>query len=132
MKTLQGRTDGKTIAYSTNGSSTHSIVLAFIKEFDLKAKPTATGNPARNAHRRDVRPGRCRLGLAAVRLQGDRGRRDPHRREGDRCAARCAGRPSAWSIANADTLGRSARRCIARFMTAYRETIDYMYSATRR
>src|SRR5262249_29881509 len=33
-------TDGKTLAFSTNGSSTHSIVLAFIKEFGLKAKPT--------------------------------------------------------------------------------------------
>src|SRR2546426_7609907 len=39
-------TDGKTIAYSTNGSSTHGIVTAFIKEYDLKAKPTATGGPA--------------------------------------------------------------------------------------
>ena len=45
IKTLQD-TDGKTIAFSTNGSSTHSIVLAFIKEFGLKAKPTATGNPS--------------------------------------------------------------------------------------
>jgi len=39
-------TDGKTIAYSTNGSSTHGIVTAFIKQYDLKAKPTATGGPA--------------------------------------------------------------------------------------
>src|SRR5436853_4947990 len=39
-------TDGKTIAYSTNGSSTHSIVLALVQEFGLKAKPTATGNPS--------------------------------------------------------------------------------------
>src|SRR5262245_49033688 len=39
-------TNGKSLAYSTNGSSTHSIVLAFVKEHDLKAKPTATGNPA--------------------------------------------------------------------------------------
>src|SRR5690348_8080436 len=39
-------TDGKTIAYSTNGSSTHGIVNAFMKQFDLKAKPTATGGPA--------------------------------------------------------------------------------------
>src|SRR6202022_1471486 len=31
-------TDGKTIAYSTNGSSTHGIVTAFIKQYDLKAK----------------------------------------------------------------------------------------------
>src|ERR1044072_3850214 len=38
--------DGKTIAYSTNGSSTHSVVLAFIKDFGLKAQPTATGNPS--------------------------------------------------------------------------------------
>src|SRR5215467_5055159 len=45
IKTLKD-TDGKTIAFSTNGSSTHSVVLAFIKEFGLTAKPTATGNPA--------------------------------------------------------------------------------------
>src|SRR4030095_16344243 len=42
IKTLKD-TDGKTIAYSTNGSSTHGIVTAFIKQYDLKAKPTATG-----------------------------------------------------------------------------------------
>ena len=45
IKTLKD-TDGKTIAFSTRGSSTNSIVLAFIKEFDLKAKPTPTGNPS--------------------------------------------------------------------------------------
>src|SRR5881392_2830622 len=39
-------TDGKTIAYSTNGSSTHGIVTAFMKQYELKAKPTATGGPA--------------------------------------------------------------------------------------
>src|SRR5499427_7057941 len=32
-------TDGKTIAYSTNGASTHAIVNAFIKQYDLKARP---------------------------------------------------------------------------------------------
>jgi NitT/TauT family transport system substrate-binding protein len=42
IKTLQD-TEGKTIAYSTNGSSTHSIVLAFIRQYGLKVKPTATG-----------------------------------------------------------------------------------------
>src|SRR5437588_4281619 len=40
IKTLQDMA-GKTIAYSTNGSSTHSIVRAFINEFKLSAKPTA-------------------------------------------------------------------------------------------
>src|ERR1043166_8025858 len=41
-------TDGKTLAYSTNGSSTHGIVTAFIKQYDLKAKPTAMGGPPAN------------------------------------------------------------------------------------
>ena len=41
-------TDGKTLAYSTNGSSTHGIVTAFMKQYDLKAKPTAIGGPAAN------------------------------------------------------------------------------------
>src|SRR4029453_18711067 len=45
IKTLKD-TDGKTIAYSTNGSSTHGIVTAFMKQYDIKAKPTATGGPA--------------------------------------------------------------------------------------
>src|SRR5436853_7808781 len=41
-------TDGKTLAYSTNGSSTHGIVQAFMQQYDLKAKPTAMGGPAAN------------------------------------------------------------------------------------
>src|SRR5215470_10527457 len=38
-------TDGKTLAYSTNGASTYAIVTAFIRQYDLKAKPVATGSP---------------------------------------------------------------------------------------
>ena len=45
IKTLKD-SEGKTIAYSTNGSSTHGIVSAFMKQYDLKAKPTSTGGPA--------------------------------------------------------------------------------------
>ena len=45
IRTLKD-TDGKTIAFSTRGSSTDSIVRAFINEFDLTAKPMATGNPS--------------------------------------------------------------------------------------
>src|SRR4030095_4991367 len=46
IRSMQG-TEGKTIAYSTNGSSTHGIVTAFMSQFDLKAKPTATGGTPR-------------------------------------------------------------------------------------
>src|SRR5262247_1383171 len=45
IKTLKD-TDDKTIAYSTNGSSTHGIVTAFMKQYNLTAKPTATGSPS--------------------------------------------------------------------------------------
>jgi ABC-type nitrate/sulfonate/bicarbonate transport system substrate-binding protein len=41
---LADLTEKNTIAYSTNGSSTNSVVRAFIDEFKLKARPVATGN----------------------------------------------------------------------------------------
>src|SRR5258706_982526 len=37
---------GKTIAYSTTGSSTNLAVLAFMREFNVQAKPVATGSPS--------------------------------------------------------------------------------------
>lgn len=39
-------TDGKTIAFSSGGSSTNSVVRAFIKEYNVSAKPVATGSPS--------------------------------------------------------------------------------------
>src|SRR5215468_7544466 len=45
IKTLKA-TNGHTIAFSTNRSSTNSVVRAFIDEFKLSAKPQATGNPS--------------------------------------------------------------------------------------
>jgi NitT/TauT family transport system substrate-binding protein len=39
-------TNGKTIAYSSGGSSTNSVVRAFIAENDLTARGVATGSPA--------------------------------------------------------------------------------------
>src|SRR5206468_11423633 len=37
---------GKTIAYSTTGSSTNLAVLAFARQFNVPLKPVATGSPA--------------------------------------------------------------------------------------
>src|SRR5947209_10678478 len=45
IKTLAD-TNGHTIAFSTQGSSTQSIVRAFVDEFKLSARPVSTGNPA--------------------------------------------------------------------------------------
>src|ERR1022692_193962 len=45
IKTLKD-TNERTIAYSSNGSSTQSVVRAFIDEFKITAKPQSTGNPS--------------------------------------------------------------------------------------
>src|SRR5258708_20074232 len=36
---------GKTVAYSTTGSSTNLIVTALQKHYDVKVQPVATGSP---------------------------------------------------------------------------------------
>jgi NitT/TauT family transport system substrate-binding protein len=38
--------DGKTIAYSTTGASTHTLVLAFLKQGAAAGRPVATGGPS--------------------------------------------------------------------------------------
>jgi ABC-type nitrate/sulfonate/bicarbonate transport system substrate-binding protein len=77
-------TAGKTIAYSTKGSSTNGIVTAFMKQYDLKATPVATGRPVVDAHAGHVGPGRRRLVGAAVRARPARREEDPHHRERQR------------------------------------------------
>src|ERR1700739_4772547 len=47
IKSLKDATDKNTVAYSTSGSSSNNIVVAFVDELGLKAKPTATGGAAR-------------------------------------------------------------------------------------
>ena len=74
IKTIQDF-NGKTIAFSTVGSSTHGVVTAFVKQYGLTtAKLAATGSPAADLDGGDVRPGRCRLGGAAVRSRPARPR----------------------------------------------------------
>src|SRR5919198_360916 len=45
IKSLADATEKHTIAYSTNGATSHVIVLGFVRQLGLKAKPTATGGP---------------------------------------------------------------------------------------
>ncbi|MFL4970145.1 MAG: ABC transporter substrate-binding protein, partial [Xanthobacteraceae bacterium] len=45
LKTVKDVTASNTIAYSTSGSSSNNLVLAFADELGVKAKPTATGGP---------------------------------------------------------------------------------------
>ena len=119
-------TDGKTMAYSTNGSSTHSMVLALIKENSLKAKPTATGSPA--ATLTAVMSDQVDIGWSAPPFglkEMEEGKINLVARGND--AAIVRGQTIRVIIANADAIAKR-KDVLRRFMQAYRESIDYMYS----
>jgi NitT/TauT family transport system substrate-binding protein len=118
-------TDGKTLAYSTNGSSTHGIVQAFMKQYDLKAKPTAMGGPAANLTA--VMSGQVDVGWAAPPFgldQLDKGEIRVIASGND--ADVFKGQTVRLNIANASYL-KEHKPIVERYMKAYRETVDYMY-----
>jgi len=119
-------TNGKTLAYSTNGSSTHAIVLAFIKENKLTAKPTATGNPASTLTA--VMTNQVDVGWASPPFgfkEMDAGQINIIAKATDSPLVR--GQTIRLLISHPDTLAKK-KEALQRFMDAYRETIDYMYS----
>ena len=126
IQSLKDATPETTIAYSTNGSSSNNIVVAFVTELGAKAKPTATGGPA--ATLTAVMSGQVDIGWAAPPF----GLREI--KEGKiRIVAKGSDVPSLRGqtvrtlIVNADSL-KTKRDAIMRFMDAYREAVDWMYS----
>ena len=125
IKTLQD-TNGRTIAYSTNGSSTNSVVRAFVSEYKLTAKPTPTGNPS--ATLTAVMTDQVDVGWAAPPFglkELEAGTIRVVAKATD--AAIVRGQTIRVLVANADALAKK-KAVIERFMQAYRESIDYMYS----
>jgi len=119
-------TEGKTIAYSTNGSSTHGIVSAFMKQYNLTAKPTATGGP--DATLTQVMSNQIDIGWSAPPFglqQLDEGKIRIIASGND--AAAFKGQTVRVNITNTQTLA-TRKAVIDRYMKAYRETIDWMYS----
>jgi NitT/TauT family transport system substrate-binding protein len=126
IKTLKD-TNGHTIAFSTNGSSTHSVVRAFLDEFKLTAKPQATGNPS--ATLTAVMTDQVDVGWASPPFglkEMEEGKIHLVARATD--AALVRGQTIRVLVANADALAKR-KDVIERFMKAYRESIDYMYSS---
>ncbi len=126
IKSLKDTTPETTIAYSTNGSSSNNIVVAFTSELGSKAKPTATGGPPGTLTA--VMSGQVDIGWAAPPF----GLREI--KEGKiRIVARGSDVPSLRGqtvrtlIVNAEAL-KTKREAIMRFMEAYREAVDWMYS----
>lgn len=125
IKTLKD-TNGHTIAYSSNGSSTHSIVRAFIDEFKITAKPQTTGSPASTLTA--VMTDQVDVGWASPPFglkEMEEGKIHLVAKATDATLVR--GQTIRVVVANADAL-KNKKAVIDRFMAAYREAIDYMYS----
>ena len=126
IKTLKD-TDGKTIAFSTKGSSTNSVVLAFIKEFNLKATPTATGNPPSTLTA--VMTGQVDVGWAAPPFglkEIDEGKIRLIARATD--ASIVKGQTIRVIVTTKDVMDKR-KDVLNRFMQAYGEAVNYMYSS---
>jgi NitT/TauT family transport system substrate-binding protein len=126
LKSLKDTTEQNTIAYSTNGSSSNNIVLAFKQELGAKAKPTPTGGPPGTMTA--VMSGQVDIGWAAPPF----GLKEV--KEGKiRIIARGSDVPSLRHqtvrsiIVNKNSL-ETKRDAIMRFVDAYREAVDWMYS----
>ena len=117
---------GKSVAYSTNGSSTHLTVLAFRKHFDIDFKPVATGGPPGTFTQ--VMSGQIDVGWAVIPFgieAADQGQ--------IRVIAKASDIPSFREqtirliTTNVETL-KNRREVLRRYLQAYRETVNWMYS----
>jgi NitT/TauT family transport system substrate-binding protein len=127
IKSLKDVTDRHTIAYSTNGSSSHNVVLAFVSDLGVKAKPTATGSPPGTLTA--VMSGQIDIGWGAppFGLQEEKDSKIRIIARGSD-AKSLHGQTVRTLIVNADTL-KTRKDAVLRFARAYRESVDWMYSS---
>jgi len=118
--------NGRTVAYSLTGSSSHAALLALIAQYHLTAKPTSTGNIAATITQTmtgqvDVGFGAAPFGLDLV----EDGKVRIIATGNDVVSLRTRTvRVNLTSVSNL----RNRPDAIARFNRAYRETVDWMYS----
>ncbi len=119
-------TAGKTLAYSTNGSSTHGIVTAFMKQYGLSAKPTATGGPPGTLTQ--VMSGQIDVGWAAPPFGLDQLDQKQIRILASGNDADAFKGQTVRLLATTAPVLQGKKSAIDRYMKAYRETIDFMYT----
>jgi NitT/TauT family transport system substrate-binding protein len=118
--------NGKTVAYSLTGSSSHAALLALITQYKLTAKPTSTGNIASTITQTmtgqvDVGFGAAPFGLDLV----EDGKIRIIATGNDVASLRTRTvRVNLTSVSNL----QNRRDAIGRFHRAYKETVDWMYS----
>jgi len=119
-------TAGKTVSYSTAGSSTMTAVLAFRDFYKVDLKPTAAGGP--QSSYTQTMTGQLDVGWSGGSIlleQMDEGKA--------RVIARASEVPQLQNqtarilVSNVQTVEKR-HDVLARFMTAYRETRDWLYT----
>lgn len=118
--------DGRSIAYSTTGSSTDLVVRGFQRVFKLQLKPIAAGSPASTFTQ--AMSGQIDIGWASPPFgveAAQAGRTRIVGRGSD--VPDFADQSVRVMIANAGTLARKAD-AISRYMDAYRETLAWLYA----
>jgi NitT/TauT family transport system substrate-binding protein len=118
--------NGKTVAYSLTGSSSHAGLLALIAQYKLTAKPTSTGNIASTITQTmsgqvDVGFGAAPFGLDLV----EDGKIRIIATGSDVASLRT--RTVRVNLTNVSTL-QNRHDAIVRFNRAYAETVAWMYS----
>ena len=117
---------GRTIAYATNGSTSHYDALDLNKQFRLKARLLSTGGAA--ATLQELMSNHVDVGWATPPFGLDeieQGKIRVVARANDVGDVR--GKTVSVMIASADTV-QNRKDLLARFMQAYRETVEWMYS----
>jgi NitT/TauT family transport system substrate-binding protein len=125
LRSIQDATDANTVAYSTNGSSSHSVVLGLIRS---SASRRSRPRPDRPPPTPCLMSGQVDVGWSSPPLGFDlldQGKIRIFARATDVPSLR--GQTVRVNTANADSL-KTRRAVHVRFMQAFRETIDWMYS----
>ncbi len=118
--------NGKTVAFSLTGSSSHAGLLALIAQYKLTAKPTSTGNIT--ATITQTMTGQVDVGFGAAPFGLDLAEDGKIRiiATGNDVAS-LRTRTVRVNVTNASTL-QNRRDALVRFNRAYQETVDWMYS----
>lgn len=125
-KTLKDVPEGKTIAFSSPGSSSNLVLLALLKQTGSKAKPTATGGVPGTTTQ--VMTGQIDVGWSVVPLglqDVQEGKRRIIARASEVVEMR--NQTIRVNIANTEIL-KKRRAAIAKFMEVYAKSIDWAYS----
>lgn len=117
---------GRTIAYSTNGASTHTFVLALLKNAAAAGKPVATGGPA--ATFTQVMSGQIDVGWSAPPFGLEAVAQNRIRIVARASDVRVGRETTIRSLVTTVPILDSKREILRRYVLAYKETIDWMYA----